>query len=186
MTNPDDETTEPLEPDQEPTEEEKRNQALARVLHQTALVFGYNELAKQVKLLGEKLYFRLAMQTAKEHLEELGGHIEITEDVVVAKLPGGPAFIKFYASDIELMREAVKKWDLEHNPDMHPAVAASPEQACAEKPCIWCKGTKFTEAGVLCRSCEGSGLARGTSSCAHRSPACDECVAHDTLCAMSS
>jgi hypothetical protein len=128
MTNPDDETMEPLEPDQEPTEEEKRNHALARVLHQTALVFGYNELAKQVKLLGEKLYFRLAMQTAKEHLEELGGHIEITEDVVVARLPGGPAFIKFYASDIELMREAVKKWDLEHNPDTHPAVAASLEQ----------------------------------------------------------
>ncbi|MDA4132766.1 MAG: hypothetical protein OK454_06545, partial [Thaumarchaeota archaeon] len=52
--------------------------------------------------------------------------------------------------------------------------------------CVWCRGTKYTETGVLCRSCEGSGLARGTSSCAHKSPACDECVAHDTLCAMSS
>ena len=48
--------------------------------------------------------------------------------------------------------------------------------------CVWCK----PETGALCRACKGSGFTRSTSSCAHSSPACDECVAHDTLCAMSS
>lgn len=52
MTNQDDETMEPLEPDEEPTEEEKQQRNQAQILHQTALVFGYNELVKQVTLLG--------------------------------------------------------------------------------------------------------------------------------------
>lgn len=125
MTNPDDETMEPLKPDQDLTEEEKQHRNQAQILHQTALVFGYNELVKQVKLLGEKLYFRLALETAKERLEAFGGHIEVNEDKVVATLPAGPLFIKFYEGDIEMMREVVKKWDLEHmNPLIREALEA--------------------------------------------------------------
>jgi len=105
---------EPLKADEEPTEEEKQQRNQAQILHQTALVFGYNELVKQVTLLGEKLYFRLALETAKERLEQLGGHIEVNEDRVVATLPAGPLFIKLYEHDIEMMREVVAKWDLEH------------------------------------------------------------------------
>ncbi|MDA4132059.1 MAG: hypothetical protein OK454_02900 [Thaumarchaeota archaeon] len=145
---------EPLKADEEPSEEEKQQRNQARILHQTALVFGYNEMVKQVTLLGEKLYFRLALETAKEKLEALGGHIEVNEDTVVATMPGGPLFIKFYASDIEMMRAAVAKWDLEHNPDMHPAVATSLERLRSEpetKPCTSC-GTLRVD-GMRCTTC---------------------------------
>jgi hypothetical protein len=51
----------------EPTAEQKRT---AEAMHLTALVLGYNELAKQAKTIGDKLYFKLFVAEYHKQLQE--------------------------------------------------------------------------------------------------------------------
>jgi hypothetical protein len=71
-----------------------------------ALIFGYNELAKTSKSLGEKIWCRLAREFAKEEFEKVGGKIEITKDKIICTISTLPT-IEFTVRDIELMKKAI-------------------------------------------------------------------------------
>jgi hypothetical protein len=100
--------------------------------HAAAICLGFNELAKLGKTLGEKVYHRMMRAGAEEHFVSLGGQRIFQEEpaVVVLTLEDGMPWVKFRACDIELMREAVKKWDLDH------AVTCS----CGDSNCNDCAG----------------------------------------------
>ncbi len=86
----------------------------ARTHSLVALVFGYNELAKLAKPLGEKVYYRLARQNALEKLRASGGgDVNVTEDPIALSLTlnDGPLSVNFYEKDIEAMRAAVAAFD---------------------------------------------------------------------------
>jgi hypothetical protein len=80
-----------------------------------AYCLGYNELAKQAQNLGEKVFFRLARDSAVKSFIELGGNAPFTEEptVLELELPDQMPRIKFRAQDIELMRAAVQAEDEE-------------------------------------------------------------------------
>ncbi len=76
-----------------------------------ARLVGYNELARDAKTVGEKLYLRLARDMAEEAYVALGGQVkrsETSEEIVV---PTRPPFIVLGPDDIELMRRAVIEYD---------------------------------------------------------------------------
>lgn len=82
-----------------------------------ALVFGFNELAKQVRTLEEKAYCRLARSKAEESAKAYGVEKLLGETKVVLDMPAGSGLsVRFIESDIELMREAVAKFDREKAP----------------------------------------------------------------------
>lgn len=76
-----------------------------------ALVFGFNELAKKASTLNEKVFFRLAREQANEDAKALGVGVQYELEKVILQLPGGPPWVRFRASDIELMRAAVARHD---------------------------------------------------------------------------
>lgn len=78
-----------------------------------AYCLGYNELAKQAQSLGEKVFFRLARDSAVKAFVELGGVSPFAEEptILELELPDAMPRIKFRAQDIELMRAAVQQWD---------------------------------------------------------------------------
>ena len=77
----------------------------------SALLLGFNELAKLTPVLGEKLYFRLRRDAAHQELTTLGHHVEMTGAKIVLTLGQRPPFVKFLATDIEAMRGAVAAHD---------------------------------------------------------------------------
>jgi hypothetical protein len=80
-----------------------------------ALVIGYNELAKQADVLGDKVWYRLAREDALKRLREAGGDLEVTPgDKVILTLQEYPVRVAFTTADIELMRKAVADYDEEH------------------------------------------------------------------------
>jgi hypothetical protein len=80
-----------------------------------AVAYGWNELAKRVKTLGEKVYCRLARDAAEQVLKELGVTLNTTPPgEVVLTLERACPHVAFYDTDIALMREAVKKYDASH------------------------------------------------------------------------
>lgn len=84
---------------------------LARVHQATALVLGYNELAKMAPTLGERVYWRLAMDMARERAEALGAKFAFTEGEKSIVVPGAQPFIRFHERDIEEMRRVVAEHD---------------------------------------------------------------------------
>jgi len=76
-----------------------------------ALVLGYNELAKGAKVLGQKVYMRMARNAAHARFVELGGKLTMDEsEKVILEVPGA-AYVRFYPRDIEMMRECVRMFD---------------------------------------------------------------------------
>lgn len=77
-----------------------------------ALIYGYNELSKVAKSIGEKLYCRVIRREAVEEYRKLGGSIELKEgEASVVTLTHHIPHINLYPRDIELMREAVAEFD---------------------------------------------------------------------------
>lgn len=86
-----------------------------RLWNEVALVYGYNELAKQAPTLAEKIYFRIARGLAEEEAEKLGTKINSgPQGNVVMEIGQAAPFIILHERDIEGMRAAVAKWDVEH------------------------------------------------------------------------
>lgn len=97
-----------------------------------ACIIGYNELAKQGKTLGEKVYFMVFRDEYERKLVELGGQVSMDRDPPVLTIGEAMPYIRFSAKDIELMREAVRKHDevtTETNNNMMQPGIADPE-AC--------------------------------------------------------
>jgi len=92
-------------------EEEEKRTTHAKQWRAIALCFGYNELARKAKLLGEKVYFRFARDQAEVELMKLGGAINLERDPPVLILNEVMPHIQFTEKDIELMRETVKTYD---------------------------------------------------------------------------
>lgn len=85
----------------------------AEMWHQLAVAYGYNELVKQARNLGEKVYFRLGRDHAEQEAAKLGAKINRGgEGNVVLELTTKPPFITFRERDIELMRAAVAAFDV--------------------------------------------------------------------------
>ena len=76
-----------------------------------AQVIGFNELAKQQETLGQKVFCRLARNSAEAELRKLGVQWEITQDKVVLTLKDHVPHIEFTDNDIELMRAEVARRD---------------------------------------------------------------------------
>lgn len=81
-----------------------------------AMALGYNELAtRQAKTLGQKVYFRMARDSALLEVERRGGSVPMAdppgEEVLRLEDVGGPPHVVFRERDIELMREAVAAYD---------------------------------------------------------------------------
>lgn len=77
-----------------------------------ALCIGYNELVKQAKTLGEKVYFRTCRNLAEEEFVKRGGNRFVrTAGETVLKLDQPMLAVEFEARDIELMRKAVSTFD---------------------------------------------------------------------------
>jgi hypothetical protein len=78
-----------------------------------ALIWGYNELAKMVETLGEKVYCRMARDFAEQEYIKLGGRLnKEKQDEVILIINGDTfPFIKFREKDIELMRKTVEEFD---------------------------------------------------------------------------
>ena len=81
-----------------------------------ALIIGYNELAKKVERLGEKVYCRLLIQKFHEEYIAHGGVLEMKEgEQVLVTLRESPPHILLYPRDIELMRKAIAEHDARAN-----------------------------------------------------------------------
>lgn len=76
-----------------------------------ARLVGYNELARDAKTVGEKLYLRLARDVAEESYVALGGQVKRSETGEEIVVPTRPPFIILGPDDIELMRKAVVEYD---------------------------------------------------------------------------
>lgn len=100
--------------DEELTPEEKN----ARVWTELALCIGFNELAKLGKTLGDKVFARLARDTAVENLIALGGNggkSPFADDgtpICTIEMGAPMPWVKFHERDIELMRRAVAEYDI--------------------------------------------------------------------------
>jgi hypothetical protein len=81
-----------------------------------ARMHGYNEMTKQAKTLGEKVYCRLACDAACEEAKKLGAEIARTElgGRVVFSINEISPSVNFRESDIDGMRKAVAEWDAAH------------------------------------------------------------------------
>jgi hypothetical protein len=96
-----------------PSEPEEAVEKGHRRWMQCALVFGYNELAKEAKTLGEKVCFRMARSHAHDLLLELGGRVEMQGEAEILVLPDPMPRIAFAARDVEFMRRSVLEFDYE-------------------------------------------------------------------------
>lgn len=101
-----------------------------------ALCYGYNELAKQAKTLGDKVYFRIARDAAEQQFIALGGNKFVKEPDAIAELvvPDCMPRVRFSAADIELMRSEVAEhdagmpWDDRPLPEDEAIKAAHPNR----------------------------------------------------------
>jgi hypothetical protein len=81
-----------------------------------ALCLGFNELAKLGKTLGDKVYARLFRDKHVENLIALGGNGGVSpfadeKATVEIEMPAPMPWLRFRASDIELMRAVVAEHD---------------------------------------------------------------------------
>jgi hypothetical protein len=89
----------------------------AKRIHFLALVLGYNDLAKQATVLGDRVWYRLARENAVKQLCEAGGDIDIKYDNVILTLYEYPVRLAFTAADIELMRKCIADFDEVNKPE---------------------------------------------------------------------
>lgn len=92
------------------SEETKKRRAASDYWTYAATAFGFNELARRMSTLGEKVYFRLFRDSTEKQMVEAGFHPlfdHSAETITLAK----PPYITFQDSDIELMRDLVKQHD---------------------------------------------------------------------------
>lgn len=75
-----------------------------------ALTFGYNELAKTARTLGEKVWCRMSRDAARDALIDRGGDVKITSEEVICTISEMPK-IAFTAKDIELMKAAIAEFE---------------------------------------------------------------------------
>jgi hypothetical protein len=71
-----------------------------------AMIFGYNELAKVARTLGEKVFLRMARDAAQRQYESLGGQIDRRDDETICTISEFPK-VEFSAKDIDLMKKAI-------------------------------------------------------------------------------
>lgn len=92
--------------------DEKQHEAGALKWHRMAVIIGYNELAKNVTRLGEKIYCRMARDHAEQEYEKEYGEPGLSREgeVIVCTFDCVPA-ISLTDKDIELMRGAVAAYD---------------------------------------------------------------------------
>ena len=76
-----------------------------------ARVVGYNELVKKAETLGEKMYLRLARDSALAKYASLGGKYDVEQDEPVLVVQTRPPFLMLSDADMKLMREAVEEYD---------------------------------------------------------------------------
>lgn len=76
-----------------------------------ARLVGYNELARNAKTVGEKMYLQLARDEAQKVYEGLGGKIDLKASPPEIVVQTSPPFIALDAEDIALMREAIDAFD---------------------------------------------------------------------------
>lgn len=78
-----------------------------------AQAIGFNEIAKQVSTLGEKIFARLARDEAYARFLELGGQpfIASEESPLVLTLTISNLQVRLHERDIDLMRAAVEEHD---------------------------------------------------------------------------
>lgn len=104
-------------PDHGDDEDEPEVSAEDKAAHErwtaVALCYGFNELAKQAKNLGEKVYFRMRRDSAEKLFIELGGQKFITSEPAIATLDVGLPMpcIEFRAQDIELMKKTIAEFE---------------------------------------------------------------------------
>lgn len=109
MSNDDETTVHFVRPVKEMTDEER---ARLQRWDSLALVWGYNEMAKEAGSLGEKVFCRMARDAAAEQLRALGVEVKLTPgSPTVMTLGERPPFITFQAADIEAMRAVVAEFD---------------------------------------------------------------------------
>lgn len=90
----------------------KKEQDRHLLFRNIAMVYGYNDLARQHDRLGDKVYFRIMRDMASAEMERLGGQPILQQDgKTILKLGTRPPFIEFTERDIELMRAAVAEYD---------------------------------------------------------------------------
>jgi hypothetical protein len=94
----------PSQSDQEILENAQKWDLLARVV-------GYNELVKTAETLGEKMYLRLARDSALAKYASLGGQFDVEQDEPVLIVQTRPPFLVLSDDDMKLMREAVAAHD---------------------------------------------------------------------------
>lgn len=96
--------SEPLDPDMK-----RRGDQFGRL----AMIIGYNELAKQVATLGEKIFCRLIVGRLHKEYVDNGGELDMTErEKVIVRLSERAPNILLYPRDIELMRKAIGEHDV--------------------------------------------------------------------------
>ncbi len=76
-----------------------------------ARLVGYNELARNARTVGEKMYLRLARDEAQKVYESLGGKIDLKATPPEIVVQTSPPFIALDAEDIDLMREAIRAYE---------------------------------------------------------------------------
>ncbi len=82
------------------------------------MVLGYNELAKMAPDLEDKVYFRFARDVALMDHVACGGKPDMfpTEEAVIEiEVDREMPHIVFRERDVQLMRDYIAKYDLEHN-----------------------------------------------------------------------
>lgn len=82
-----------------------------RIWHAAAACLGYNELVLYAESLEQKTYFRISRDEARKEVVRRGGTLDMSHDPPILEIPYPMPHIRFSELDIELMREAVKKYD---------------------------------------------------------------------------
>lgn len=90
---------------------EDEHMMTARKWDALASIIGFNELATNGKTLGEKVYFRISRDAAEKRYASLGGELNKSSVGPTILTIGPGPFIEFAERDIELMRDAVAKFD---------------------------------------------------------------------------
>lgn len=80
---------------------------------QLAVCLGFNELVKHAQSLEERVDLRALRDLCVARFREATGGPGLIEDDLVLEIPALDGFVplKFRATDIEAMRQAVAKWD---------------------------------------------------------------------------
>lgn len=86
--------------------------------HYVALCFGYMELSKKGKNLGDRLYFRMAAAQAERDFQKAGGELELQEKgLPTLVLRDHMPHLKLSHMDVEMVRKFIADMDEPRRPD---------------------------------------------------------------------